>query len=209
MTQTDQPRRIIGLTGGVGSGKSLVAQMFAELGCPVIDADKVGHALLAKPEIIAALAERFGDGILATDGGVDRQALSAQAFIDDTTVAALNAITHPALRAELVRQIHAPADLNSGPAIVLDAALLLETDWHELCDVLIFVDAPLPDRQRRVAAQRGWPAEELARRENLQKTLDFKRSRSDHILRNNSGVSHLRQQVRLVHHSIVHPKRSI
>lgn len=202
MAKTKSPRPVIGIIGGIGSGKSLVASMLGEFGCEVIDADRIGHALLERPEIIAALRRRFGDDIVGPDGRVDRHTLGHRAFADGDAHAALNAIMHPPLRAELVRRVEA-FRAGRAPAAVIDAALLLETDWHELCDVLVFVEAPAKLRRERLAAVRGWSAERLAQREICQKPLDFKRHSSHHVLENNSSVSHLRERVRQVYQRIV------
>jgi dephospho-CoA kinase len=199
-------RPVIGLIGGIGSGKSLVACMLRELGCPVIDADAVGHLLLERPEVVRALVGRFGSDIVGPDGKVVRSVLGSRAFADRESLARLNRIVHPSLRVELSRRIEEfRADASAGEALVLDAALLLETDWHELCSVLVFVDAPREQRGRRVARDRGWPAAELDRRENLQKPLDIKRARSVYILENSSSVSRLRRQVRLLYQCLVDP----
>lgn len=200
----DKP--VIGLVGGIGSGKSLAASMLSEIGCAVIDADRIGHELLSRPAVRQALCQQFGDGILTADGQVDRRALAKAAFADAASHRALNGIVHPLLRKELASRI-AEAKAGDAPAIVVDAALLLDTDWHELCDRIVFVDAPPDQRRRRVAETRSWSAEELERRENLQKPLDFKRRIADHILCNNSSESHLRQQVRLMVQQMLRPKQ--
>lgn len=197
-------RPVIGVLGGIGSGKSLVAHMLGALGCEVIDADRIGHALLDRSQVAQALTGRFGDDILGPDGRVDRKALGRRAFADADAHAALNAIMHPPLRAELERRVEA-FRAGSAKAAVIDAALLLETDWHELCDVLIFVDAPAEQRLDRVRAERGWSAEQLAQRENCQKALDFKKANSDYVVENNSSVSHLQAQVCLIYQRIAGP----
>ena len=147
---------VIGVTGGIGSGKSLVASMFGDLGCEVIDADKIGHMLLRRPEIIAALAERFGPGATDDHGQVDRPRLAELAFADAGSLAGLNEIMHLPLRAELVRRIEAFRTHGSASAAaVIDAALLFETDWHTLCDATVFVDATDAVRCRRAAEGKG------------------------------------------------------
>jgi dephospho-CoA kinase len=198
------PQPVIGLIGGIGSGKSFVAQIFAELGCAVVDADKVGHELLQKPEIIERLTQRFGRDILDADGHIDRAALGEKAFKDKSALDELNSIIHSDLRKELERRIALLLAKRPRP-VVLDAALLLETDWHQLCDVLVFVESDLANRLTRVAGQRGWSEAELNRRENLQKPLDMKRAKSDYIVVNNSSVSHLHQQVRLLYQRLMRP----
>ncbi len=196
MKVSDSSQPVIGLAGGIGSGKSLVAKMLQEMGCRVVNADAIGHELLGRPEVAAALTERFGEEIMGVDGAIDRAALGSRAFVDIESLGRLNEVVHPLLREELARQIvSARADATFDGPVVLDAALLLDTDWHELCDCVLFVDAPLAQRRKRVGETRGWSGEELSRRENLQKPLDFKRTRSDHVVGNNSSVSNLRQQV--------------
>ncbi|NQU74803.1 MAG: dephospho-CoA kinase [Planctomycetes bacterium] len=195
---------VVGLVGGVGSGKSLVAKILQELGCVRIDADEVGHMLLACPEIARAVIGQFGPDIVAPGGAIDRALLAERVFADSGSLSRLNEIIHGPLRAELARRIE---ELRRARAvIVLDAALLLETDWHRLCDILVYVDAPADQRRRRVAESRGWSSAELARRENFQKSLDKKREKSDYIVGNNSSVSHLREQVRLLYQRLGCPK---
>ena len=152
------------------------------------------------------LTARFGGDIVGADGAIDRGVLAERAFVDARSLASLDEVMHPPLRAELSRQIDLfRADDRTSVPIVVDAALLLETDWHELCDIVVFVDAGEDCRRRRVAESRGWTAADLARRENLQKPLDIKRQIADYIVGNNSSVSRLRQQVRLLHQRLVNP----
>lgn len=204
MVHAPLSRPVIGIVGGIGSGKTSVASMFGDLGCLVIDADRIGHQLLGRPDIAEALVRRFGCEILEDDGSVDRRELGRRAFADESSLADLNAIMHPALRAELVRGIE---DFRKGssPAAVLDAALLFETDWYELCDVIVYVEAPLPVRRQRVTDSRGWSDQGLLQREKLQKPLDFKRAKSHYVVVNNSSVPHLHQQVCLLYHRLIHP----
>ena len=176
--------------------------MFGELGCDVIDADSIGHALLERAEIVAALQRQFGSDIIDAVGAVDRRVLGQRAFADASSLAALNTITHPPLREELVRRIEAFRQ-GSAPAAVLDAALLLETDWHELCDVLVFVDAPWPQRLARVAESRGWSAEQLVEREKYQKSVDIKKAMSEYVVENNSSASRLHQQICLLYQRLI------
>ena len=197
-------RLVVGLIGGIGSGKTLVSNMLQDLGCEVVDADRVGHTLLGEPGVVQALTERFGRDIVGSDGRVDRGVLARRAFADADSLSRLNEVVHRPLRDELARRIKALCEAGTAPAVVLDAALLLETDWHKLCDVLVFVDADEPTRRRRVTHGRGWTEDELTRREKLQKPLDIKREKADHVVENKSSVSRLRQQVRLLYQTLVH-----
>ncbi len=204
MKHASQTQPVIGLIGGIGSGKSLVAAMLAKLDCAVVDADKVGHELLERPGIVRQVTKRFGCEILDESGNISRAALGEKVFGSPARLKVLNSIVHKPLRNELERRIKR-AKTGSVKAVVLDAALLLETDWHKLCDVLVYVDSPKSARLSRVMKQREWPRRELSRRENLQKPLDIKRGKADYIVVNNSSVSHLRRQVRLLYQRLIHP----
>jgi dephospho-CoA kinase len=193
---------VIGLLGGVGSGKSAVASELADLGCAVLDADRIGHEVLAEPEVRAELRRWWGDCVIAADGSVDRPAVADIVFADPAERARLNDLTHPRIHARLAERVAALRADPACPAVVIDAALLLETRWHELCTVFLFVDAPAEVRARRVAA-RGWDRDEWARRENAQKPLDKKAARAEYVLDNSSSLPYLRQQVRSVFQRII------
>ena len=187
---------MIGVVGGVGSGKSALARAAADRwGLARLDGDAAGHAALRDPAVMAALRARFGDGVFRSDGRggdeIDRSALAARVFGDDparrAAKADLQAVVHPLIRADLLAQIDA-AKSAGAPAILLDAAVLLETGWRDDCHAVVFVDAGEEERLRRVAA-RGWDAAELARREASQWPLDRKRSAADAVVRNARSLS--------------------
>lgn len=179
----------MGLVGGVGSGKSTLARLAAaRYGFAHFDGDAAGHRALAQPDVQARLRERFGPGVFRPDGAVDRSALAKLVFGDTPAhvkaKADLEAITHPVIRREFERRIAATCD-DGAPAVLLDAAVLLETGWRGLCDAVLFVDAPEELRKSRVAA-RGWSESEWCRREASQMPLAEKRRRSDALI-DNSG----------------------
>ena len=114
---------LVGLTGGIGSGKSTVSALLAERGAVIVDADAIVKELQqAGTPLLAALAERFGAGIIRADGALDRPALAAIVFADDAALADLNGIVHPAVREEIARRIDAEADTDH--VVVLDTPLL-------------------------------------------------------------------------------------
>jgi dephospho-CoA kinase len=194
---------VIGLVGGVCSGKSTASAEFAALGCRVIDADAAGHALLREDAVRQAIRARWGDGVFGADGQVSRSALGKLVFADAAEMAALNAIMHPPMRREFQRQITAALADPAVPAVVLDAAVLFEAGWNDLCTCVVFVEASLAEREAR-AAGRGWDAAALASREKMQIPLDKKRAKCDYLLQNSSGVSRLREQVRTLCPRILH-----
>ena len=196
------PKPVIGLLGGVGAGKSTVAQEFVALGCRLIDADAIGHELLRRQDILRQVLARWGQAVAAPDGQVDRKALGAVVFADPAELAALNAILHPAIRREMAQQIaQAQADPAASGAVV-DAAVLLEAGWDDLCTDLVFVAVSDSQRAQRVLDQRGWDRDEWRRREKSQFSLDKKAEQCNYVLDNRSSGPRLREQVRQIFHRI-------
>jgi dephospho-CoA kinase len=190
----------VGIVGGVGSGKSTVAEEFERLGCCRIDADKLGHSLLADGEVKREIRAQFGPSVFDETGIVSRKAVAEIVFQDAKQLDALERILHPRIREEIIRAI-AAAQVTKSPAVVVDAAVLFEAGWDDLCTHVVFVDAPEADRLRRVREKRGWDAQTLQMRETRQIPLDKKAKRCHHGIRNRSSVSHLKEQVgRLLHH---------
>ncbi len=193
---------VAGLTGGIGSGKSEVAGMLAGAGLRVIDADSMGHELLADPGVQNRLVDRFGEVVLTTrsidsDGPprIDRTALAAIVFNDDPARRDLEEIVHPLMRRRFLEAVAREATQSDPRPVVLDAAILLEAGWDDLCDVVVFVDSPRAVRMRRVAAQRGWPAEAFEARERAQWPCDLKRRRAGIVITNDGEIDSLRREV--------------
>lgn len=184
---------IIGLLGGVASGKSTVAGILARRGLQILDADAEARAVVAEPEVLAALVERFGSGILDDRGRLDRPALAAAAFADPESTAALNALVHPAVRARLEAALEAAAA--AGRPVVLDVPLLLESPLAERVTTWIFIESRADDRDARTTELRGWDAGERARREARQADLAAKRARADHILENSGTIEDLERSI--------------
>lgn len=184
---TSQPP-VLGILGGIGSGKSAVANGLADhFKTVVIDADQIGHQVLTFPHIIQQLRQAFGDAILDGDQ-VDRRRVAALVFGDEPqhleARRTLEQIVHPEI-GRVAQSLVESADAST-ELIVLDAAVMLEAGWSQLCDFLVFVDAPVEDRLNRIRQQRDWTADELQRREASQLPLDEKRKAADFVV-NNSG----------------------
>ncbi len=196
---------VIGLLGGVASGKSFVAASLAALGAGVLDADRAGHEVLAMPEVEMAARSRWGDSIFDENGRIDRKRLAKIVFAPPpggpAERAYLEQITHPKIGQLLVEQAEAMAAVDC-PAVVLDAPLLLEAGWDELCSVLVFVDAPRPLRLAR-ARERGWSEKEFAMREDAQESLDLKRKRADVVVDNTGSPDDVQAQLKPFWHSLV------
>ncbi len=193
--------KTIGLIGGVASGKSLVAQLFAELGAGLLDADRAGHEVLSHdPAVRQLLLNRWGSSILAPDGSIDRAAIAACVFADSEKGKKerdfLESLLHPRIAA-LVERWHSQFAAEGRPAVVLDAPLLLEVGWKTRCDILVMVEAPADIRRARAAA-RGWSPAEFDRREAAQWSLEKKRAVANVTLANAGTPEELRTAVRNV-----------
>ena len=201
---------IIGIAGGIGSGKSTAATLFGEMGCMVIDSDAQVREAYREPGVVDTLRGWWGDQVLLTDGTVNRSAIAAKVFADPAEKKRLEALLHPMVHAARARQMAAGGADPQVVAYVWDTPLLFEAGVAEQCDAIVFVDAPLQQRLARVRARNGWDEAELLRREKSQLPLDRKRALSDYVLTNTadaaagpSAMTGLREQVRRVLSQIV------
>ena len=190
---------VVGVAGGVGSGKSSVANWVAQHAIvTVIDADRIGHQVLLLPSVKTALCKRFGNQIIGDDGQIVRSLLAHQVFGPSAEQQAarhdLEQIVHPEIRREIHDQIEEAAERKDS-AVLLDAAVLLETGWRELCDILVFIDTPDELRASRVKETRGWEKEELHRRESSQWSLQKKRESADLIVVNDRDLESAGRQM--------------
>jgi dephospho-CoA kinase len=196
--------RLIGILGGVASGKSLVARQLAGLGAGLLDADRAAHEVLRTAEVEAAARKRWGEEIFGPDGRIDRPRLAKIVFADapqaegDRTY--LEQLIHPEVEKRLARQAEQMAAAGR-PAAVLDAPLLAEAGWDKLCDRLWFVDAPRPLRLAR-ALERGWSEKDFDARESAQQSLERKRRRADAVVDNSASPEETREQVRHLWHEL-------
>jgi dephospho-CoA kinase len=196
---------VIGVVGGIGSGKSTVAKELAALGCDLVDCDAVGHELLRRPRVRGAFRGRWGAGVFNKEGQVSRPAVAKIVFADVDEMDFLESLLHPGIRRRIAERI-AAARRRRIPAVVVDAAVLFEAGWDDLCTHTIFVESPRKNRLERIARTRGWGREDVRKRESRQIPLDRKARRCSYSLSNRSSLSHLREQVRRVLHRIIHDK---
>jgi dephospho-CoA kinase len=197
--------KLLGILGGVASGKSTVAGEFARLGAEVLDADRAGHEVLRLPEIEAAARRQWGDGPFGPDGRIDRQRLAGIVFAAGPDGARqrkfLEQLTHPEIGRAIQRQAEVAAAKGIAAA-VLDAPLLWEAGWNGWCDKIVFVDVPRDERLRRAAA-RGWTREEFAAREAAQESLECKRGGADWVIDNSGPPEQTRTAVERLWASLV------
>jgi dephospho-CoA kinase len=183
---------MVGLTGGIGSGKSTVAGMLARRGAIVVDADAIAREVVQPgTPALAKLVERFGDDILAADGSLDRPALAAKAFVDDETRKDLEAITHPAIGEEFLRRI---AEAPEGSIVIHDVPLLVESKRGIEYFAVIVVEAPLDTRLDRLE-DRGVDRDDAQRRIGLQASDEERRSVATWIVDNAGELDALERRV--------------
>jgi dephospho-CoA kinase len=184
---------VVGLTGGIGSGKSTVSRMLARRGAVVIDADLIVHQLQQPGQpLLDALAVRFGAEILTADGALDRAKLAEIAFASDEDVADLNAIVHPAVRREIARRVQGEAESNN--VVVLDIPLITERDAYEMA-ALVVVDAPVDVAVERMVSQRAMSEHEVRARVSKQISREKRRSLADRVIDNSGDLAALERQV--------------
>jgi dephospho-CoA kinase len=186
---------VVGLIGGMGSGKSLVAEMFRRRGAKVISGDQLGHETLARPEIVADVVRRWGEGVLKPDGTIDRPRLATIVFNDPEERHSLEALVFPWIEQRIREEIVAARARPDFNLIVLDAAIMLEAGWNKVCDWLVYVHAPRTLRLQRLKEQRGWGAKEVQERENAQMSLTDKVSRADYAVDNSGTPERVAEQV--------------
>jgi dephospho-CoA kinase len=189
---------IIGITGGIGSGKSTVARMFAPLGCLVIESDEQVKAVYRDPQVVQQLRNWWGEDAITPDGQINRSGIARIVFADLGQRQKLEVLLHPKVAELRDREMAAAANNTQILAFVWDTPLLFEVGLNRACDAVIFVDAPPEVRLARVRQRRGWDEQELGRREILQWPLDKKKEISDYIINNTADADNIRRQVREV-----------
>lgn len=184
---------LVGLTGGIGSGKSTVSALLAEKGATVVDADAITREVQAKGQpVLAAIVERFGASVLTADGELDRPGLAAIVFGDDASLRDLNAIVHPAVGAEIARRLGDAAE--AGGVVVLDVPLLVESGRDDMA-ALIVVDLAPEVAVERLAAHRGMDAADAWARIARQASREERLARADIVIDNHGDPAALAARV--------------
>jgi len=192
--------RHLALTGGIGSGKSTVAQFFAERGATIIDADAISRSLMEPgQQVLAEVIEAFGDHLLDDEGRLDRQALATIVFNDDDARDRLNGIVHPAVRAEAKQQRDAAIAADPDHAIIIqDIPLLVETGQADKFDGVIVVLTDQETRLQRLVETRGMDAEDARARIAAQATDEQRRAVADWVIENSGSLAETERQVEAV-----------
>ena len=193
--------KMVGLTGGIASGKSTVASFFRELGATIVDADAVYHGLLepvaGRPSpLMKKIASSFPN-VVGSHGGLDRPALAREVFSTPEKLQKLNTITHPAVAAEV--RIQTQQALQKGaPGVIYDVPLLYENNLQSTMLGVIVVWVPRTIQQQRLCLRNGLTPEEAERRLRSQLAIDDKRSQGDWVIDNSGNLDHTKAQVQAV-----------
>ncbi len=191
--------RTIGLTGGIGSGKSTVSQILADLGAFVIDADTVGHEIyLPGKAAWQQVSTAFGQDILAEDQTIDRKKLGAIVFSSADALKQLNTIVHPIMFTEIEQRIQAKRDEGFTPPIVVEAAILIEANWLPLADEVWVVVADKSAVIERVAEQRGMAANDTEARIANQLSNQERLKHATVVIHNDGSLEDLQQHIQQV-----------
>ena len=197
---------VIGILGGISSGKSTVAEEFAKLHCGIIDADKIAHELLRTDSVKKQIAQQFGQNVFDPTGEVNKKKLADAVFDNEENLSRINAIIHPSV---LTRAEEMITNYNRDPeiaAIVLDMPLLMEVGWEKRCEKLIFVACNKQNRLKRAQQKPHFHAnnqKNVKKRQNFQISLDKKAKIAHYVVDNNSGREILIQQITDIFSNIV------
>jgi dephospho-CoA kinase len=186
---------VIGLVGGIGSGKSVVAAALARRGGFVIAGDVLGHEALRQPAIRDQVVKRWGRDVLNEQGEIDRRRLGAIVFRDPAELRTLESFVFPWIERRIGEEIARSEGNHHVPFIVLDAAILLEAGWNGVCDRIVFVNTPREQRLKRLKDQRGWSEKEVQAREHAQMSLSEKQNRADAVIDNTGPPENVERQV--------------
>lgn len=187
--------KLIGLTGGIGSGKSTVAQLLVRHGWELVDADQIARDIVEPGQpALTELAQAFGEDILQEDGSLDRGLLASRAFSSREKTAVLNSITHPRINEETQARFDAARQAGAD-FVVYDMPLLVDKGLHKDMDATIVVDVDAEERVRRLVAYRGLDEEDARRRIAAQIPDDVRRAAADFIIDNNGPREALDEQV--------------
>ena len=187
---------LVALTGGIASGKSTIARLLAEHGAVIVDADQIVREVQQPGSpVLSAIADEFGGDILLPDGALDRAALGARVFGEDTAVRRLNAIVHPAVRAESARRFADALRADPEAVVVYDVPLLVEARSDDAWELVVVAHAPAEVRRRRLVELRGMSEADAAARIASQVSDDARLAMADAVIDTTGTIGDTARQV--------------
>ena len=198
---------VIGVTGGVGTGKSTVARLFGERGARVLNADRIVHELMEPgAPVWKEIRRKFGPDVITAGGRIDRKRLGACVFASPKRLKELNAIVHPAVRRRIQQRLRQIRREDSSAVVVLDIPLLVEAGPAYRIDALVVASAPAGVAERRLKRRSGWSAAEFRRRRSFQLPLKLKEKQADFVVNNGGSLGETRRQVSFIWKKIVNER---
>ena len=195
---------LIGVTGGVGTGKSTVARLFGKLGARVIDADRITHGLMEPGRSVwKKIRSFFGDTILTADNKINRKELAKRVFGKPILLKRLNGMIHPVVRRVIREKIRSIRKREPNAVVVLDVPLLIEAGSAYRVDALVVVSSPMSQVARRLRSRSGWSESEIRRRQSFQMPLRRKEKKADFVVKNQGSLAATRRQVKTLWEKIV------
>ena len=191
----------VGLTGGIGSGKTTVSRLFEEAGAGIIDTDLISHQLSQSPEVVRAIGAALGDETVNPDSSLNRAAIAEIIFGDNTKKQQLEAILHPKIRQQVELQLQ---QLQEKPYVIIVVPLLLETDFHTLVDRVLVVDVPVDTQKQRVIQRDDRSEQQVQQIIDQQCGRDIRLQKADDVIDNSVDLTQLQQQVKQLHQKYLH-----
>ncbi len=199
--------KVIGITGGIASGKSTIAKMLGSLGATVINADQICHQLINTKSMSQRIINRWGDHIQDKYGKIERHKLGEIVFADKKELSALNKMIHPEAIKRIKNRIAKLRNESTTVAIVLDAALSVESNLIDICDITLFIDTRKNTCKARVKNSKKWPSGEITKREKFQNSLKGKKGIADIVICNNLYQADTLKQVKDFWHQFITKKQ--
>jgi dephospho-CoA kinase len=195
---------LVGLTGGIATGKSTVSRMFQDRGCVLIDADVLAREVVEPGEpALAAIAAEFGPGVLQADGALDRKKLGAVVFADPARRKRLEAITHPAIRARFARRLQHLMEAGFAGVVIFDAPVMIESGNYKTMDRLVVVATDEATQLARLMARDGIGGDEAGRKMASQMPVAEKAKLADYVIENSGDRAATEAQVHRVHAALL------
>jgi dephospho-CoA kinase len=195
--------KVIGVTGGIGSGQSSVCQYFSRWGCKIIDVDKKAKQIIGRDQALKKeLRKTFGNEIFFPNGELNRRLLASIAFQDEERTQMLNRLVHPRMVAEVIEEMENARFSQKYPLIVIDAALIYEISIEQMFDAIIVVYTSLKNRIERIIQRDGLTREEIMARVRRQIALEEKRKWAEYVINNDGTLENLEKQARDVFDTI-------
>ncbi|RMH74740.1 MAG: dephospho-CoA kinase [Calditrichaeota bacterium] len=199
----DDPK-IVGITGGIGTGQTTVAKMFEKFGAKVIHADDIARRVVEEDrEVKAEIRQAFGNEVFTRNGHVNRKKLAQIVFEDEAKTHRLNQIVHPRMVSRIVDELEEARDSGKYPMIAIDAALIYEANLEQMFDAVVVVTARLKDRIQRIRERDGLSEKEIRDRISRQIPVEEKVKWADYVLRNTADLKELEKHARRVYQLIL------